>query len=87
MEIFELINSMPAERQETLTAIRKAIPANDLSMVPVIKPMMGKEMTPYEERCYMKYGLASTKSYMLLHCMPMYMNEPSAARQIRQPVT
>ncbi|MDB4920665.1 hypothetical protein [Mucilaginibacter sp.] len=41
---------------------------------PVIKPMMGKEMILYEERCYMKYGLASTKNYMSLHCLPMYMN-------------
>jgi hypothetical protein len=24
----------------------------------------------------MKYGLASTKNYMSLHCLPMYMNPP-----------
>jgi hypothetical protein len=76
MEISEFINSMPAERQETLTAIHEAILANDPSVIPVIKPMMGKEMILYEERCYMKYGLASTKNYMSLHCMPMYMNPP-----------
>jgi hypothetical protein len=38
--------------------------------------MMGKEMILYEERCYMKYGLAGTKNYMSLHCLPMYMNPP-----------
>src|SRR5471030_2511588 len=74
MEISEFINTMPADRQATLTAIHQLILANDQSVVPVIKSMMGKEMILYEERCYMKYGLASIKNYMSLHCMPMYMN-------------
>src|SRR5476651_1322677 len=74
MEITEFISTMPAERQATLTALHRAILANDPSVKPVIKSMMGKEMILYEERCYMKYGLASTKNYMSLHCMPMYMN-------------
>lgn len=68
------ISQAPAERQGTLTAIHETILANDLNVVPVIKPMMGKEMILYEERGYMKYGLASTKSHMSLHCLPMYMN-------------
>lgn len=84
MEISEFINSMPAERQGTLTAIHEAIMANDLSVIPVIKPMMGKEMILYEERCYMKYGLASTKNYMSLHCMPMYMNPSLHAQYVSQ---
>jgi hypothetical protein len=84
MEISEFINSMPAERQGTLTAIHKAIMANDLSVIPVIKPMMGKEMILYEERCYMKYGLGSTKNYMSLHCMPMYMNPSLHAKYVSQ---
>ena len=37
---------------------------------------MGKEMILYEERCYMKYGLASVKNYMSVHCLPIYMNVP-----------
>jgi hypothetical protein len=82
MEISEFISSMPAERQETLTAIHQAILVNDPSVVPVIKPMMGKEMILYEERCYMKYGLASTKNYMSLHCMPMYMNPSLHAKYL-----
>ena len=28
----------------------------------------------------MKYGLASTKNYMSLHCLPMYMNPPLHAK-------
>jgi hypothetical protein len=37
-------------------------------------------MILYEERGYMKYGLASTKNYMSLHCLPMYMNPPLHAK-------
>src|SRR5882757_9391592 len=74
MTITEYISSVPAERQATLTALHETILANDPTVTPVIKPMMGKEMILYEERCYMKYGLASTKNYMSLHCMPIYMN-------------
>ncbi|MDB5115935.1 MAG: hypothetical protein JWQ79_1427 [Mucilaginibacter sp.] len=74
MSAADYISQMPAERQDILTAIHEAISANDPSVIPVVKPMMGKEMILYEERCYMKYGLASTKNYMSLHCLPMYMN-------------
>lgn len=74
MEISEFISTMPTDRQATLTAIHQLILANDPSVIPVIKSMMGKEMILYEERCYMKYGLASTKNYMSLHCLPMYMH-------------
>lgn len=62
------------KRQAVLAALHETIMANDPSVIPVVKPMMGKEMILYEERCYMKYGLASAKQYMSLHCMPMYMN-------------
>src|ERR1700710_2148917 len=74
MSATDFISSMPADRQKLLTAIHETILANDPSVIPAIKPMMGKEMILYEERCYMKYGLASTKNYMSLHCLPMYMN-------------
>jgi hypothetical protein len=84
MEISAFISTMPAERQETLTAIHEAILANDPSVVALIKPMMGKEMILYEERCYMKYGLASAKNYMSLHCLPMYMNPALHAKYITQ---
>lgn len=76
MKTTDYINSAPAEWQATLTSIHEAILANDATVTPVIKPMMGKEMILYEERCYMKYGLAVTKNYMSLHCLPMYMNVP-----------
>jgi hypothetical protein len=74
MTITEYISTAPAEWQVTLTTIHEAIIANDPSVIPAIKPMMGKEMILYEERCYMKYGLAITSKYMSLHCLPMYMH-------------
>lgn len=74
MSITEFISGAPGERQAVLTALHEAIIANDPTVVPVVKPMMGKEMILYEERSYMKYGLASTKNHMSLHCLPMYMN-------------
>lgn len=74
MSITEFISGAPSERQAVLTALHEAIMANDPTVIPVVKPMMGKEMILYEERGYMKYGLASTKQYMSLHCLPMYMN-------------
>ena len=61
MSATDFISQVPAERQETLTAIYTAILANDPSVTPVVKPMMGMEMILYEDRGYMKYGLASTK--------------------------
>ena len=80
MTTTDYINSAPAEWQATLATIHEAILANDATVTPVMKPMMGKEMILYEERCYMKYGLAVTKKYMSLHCLPMYMNAPLHAK-------
>lgn len=73
MSITEFISGAPEERQAVLTALHESIIANDPTVIPVVKPMMGKEMILYEERSYMKYGLASTKHHMSLHCLPMYM--------------
>ncbi|QEC75172.1 DUF1801 domain-containing protein [Mucilaginibacter ginsenosidivorax] len=74
MSITEFISDAPAERQAFLITLHEAIIANDPTITPVIKLMMGKEMILYEERGFMKYGLASAKAYMSLHCLPMYMN-------------
>lgn len=49
--------------------------ANDPSITPVVKPMMGKDMILFEDHGYMKYGLADTKKYMSLHCLPIYMDK------------
>ena len=76
MTVSEYIGSMPPDRQALLTALHDLIITNDSGVNPVVKPMMGKDMILYEERSYMKYGLASTKNYMSLHCLPIYMNPP-----------
>ncbi|TFF37285.1 hypothetical protein [Mucilaginibacter psychrotolerans] len=70
----EYISQQAPERQAILTALHDAILANDKTVAPVVEPMMGKEMIIYKERAYMKYGLASVKNYMSIHCMPIYMN-------------
>ena len=82
MEISEFISTMPADRQETLTSIHNLILANDPNVIPVIKPMMGKETILYEQRSVMKYGLASAKGHMSLHCLPMYMDPALHAKYI-----
>ena len=74
MNAKEYISSTAADCQALLTALHNMIMKNDPNVSVVVKPMMGKDMILYEERSYMKYGLASTKKYMSLHCLPMYMN-------------
>jgi hypothetical protein len=74
MTISEFKSTMPAERQAILAALHEVIVANDPTVIAAVKPMMGKDMILYEERCVMKYGLASVKAHMSLHCLPMYMN-------------
>lgn len=83
MTVSEYISGMPAERQVLLTTLHETIINNDPGVKAVVKPMMGKEMILYEERGYMKFGLASTKNYMSLHCLPMYMNSPLHAKYER----
>ncbi|MDR3696146.1 DUF1801 domain-containing protein [Mucilaginibacter sp.] len=70
----EFLTSLPADRQELINTLHEAIIANDPKVTFAIKPMMGKEMIMYEEGGYMKYALASVKSHMSLHCLPIYMN-------------
>jgi predicted amidohydrolase len=74
MDISEFFSTVPSDRQSLFTELHNTILTNDPNVKPVVKPMMGKEMILYEERGYMKYGLASAKKYMSLHCLPMYMN-------------
>ena len=80
MTTTEFLASLPADRQELMNTLHETIIANDPNVTFAIKPMMGKEMIMYEEGCYMKYALASAKSHMSLHCLPMYMNATLHAR-------
>jgi hypothetical protein len=74
MKPSDYIQEQAEERQELLTSLHHLIIGNDDSVVPAIESMMGKQMILYKERGYMKYGLASVKNHMSLHCMPIYMN-------------
>jgi hypothetical protein len=70
----EFLAGLPVDRQELMNTLHETIIANDPKVTFAIKPMMGKEMIMYEEGNYMKYALASAKSHMTLHCLPMYMH-------------
>ena len=74
MTIPEFLAGLPGDRQQLINALHETIIAGDPNVTCFIKPMMGKEMIMYEQGNYMKYALASAKSHMSLHCLPMYMN-------------
>jgi len=66
------IASQPLNRQQILIDIHSIIIDEDKTVVPVVEPMMGKEMIVYKGKGFMKYGLAGVKNYMSLHVMPIY---------------
>ncbi len=55
-----------------MTDIHLIIVQEDKTVVPIVEPMMGKEMIVYKGKGFMKYGLASVKNYMSLHVLPIY---------------
>lgn len=72
MTISEFISNQPEDRQELLFQLHEIIIENDKTIIPVIAPMMGKEMIIYNAPGTFKYGLSSVKNYMSLHVLPMY---------------
>jgi len=52
MDITDFINGALGERQAFLNALHETIMANDPTVIPVVKPMMGKEMILYEALLY-----------------------------------
>ncbi len=70
----DFIKRQPEDRQKLLTALHTTILKNDSKVIPVIEPMMGKEMIIYKGKSMMKYGLASMKDYISLHALPIYMH-------------
>ncbi|WP_448698769.1 DUF1801 domain-containing protein [Mucilaginibacter sp. AW1-3] len=75
MTIAEHFAQQPAERQPLLQALHDIIIKNDPTVTPTVGSMMGKQMILYNCEMF-KYGLASVKDYMSIHCMPIYMNPP-----------
>ena len=71
-KIAEYIASQPKERQDILSGIHSVIIEEDKTVIPVIEPMMGKEMIIYKAKGSMKYALAGVKNYMSLHVLPIY---------------
>jgi len=66
------ILAQPLDRQGILSAIHSIIVEQDKTVVPIVEPMMGKEMIVYKGKGFMKYGLAGVKNYMSLHVMAIY---------------
>ena len=68
----QYLSAQPLDRQSILTNIHAIIIKEDTTVIPVIEPMMGKEMIIYKYKNSMKYALASVKNYMSLHVLPIY---------------
>lgn len=78
--IRHFITKQSQDRQNILTAIHSIISKEDNSVKPIVETMMGKEMIVYKGKGMMKYGLASMKNYMTLHCMPIYSSKTLFAK-------
>jgi hypothetical protein len=72
LKVERYIATQPPDRQRILTDIHLIIIQEDQTVVPVVEPMMGKEMIVYKGKGLMKYGLAGVKNYMSLHVLPIY---------------
>lgn len=79
MTIADHLQNQESSRQPLLKALHDIILANDPTVTATVGSMMGKEMILYNCKTF-KYGLASIKDYMSLHCLPMYMNLPMHAK-------
>jgi len=71
-KVEQYISAQPLDRRPILTGIHLIIVEEDKTVIPVVEPMMGKEMIVYKNKFLMKYGLAGVKNYMSLHLLPMY---------------
>ena len=70
--ITKYILNQPVERQNHLKIIHETIIELDKTIEASVEKMMGQEMILYKNNGFMKYGLASVKSYMSLHVLPIY---------------
>jgi hypothetical protein len=71
-KVKQYISSQEPDRQSVMSDIHSIILEEDKTVVPVVEPMMGKEMILYKAKGMMKYGLAGVKKYMSLHVLPIY---------------
>jgi len=71
-KVEQYISNQLPEWQKVMTDIHSLIIQEDKTVVPIVEPMMGKEMIVYKGKGLMKYGLAGGKNYMSLHVLPIY---------------
>ena len=74
MTIAEFISNQSQERQNFLAKIHAIISEEDKSVDAKIGTMMRTEMILYNAPGTFKYGLSSTKKYISLHAMPIYIS-------------
>ena len=72
MTPIEFLEKQDPERKELLKSIHKVIVENDKTVKATVGKMMGKDMILYNCPGSFKYGLASVKEHMSLHCLPIY---------------
>ncbi|CAN5621297.1 hypothetical protein BH10BAC5_BH10BAC5_02800 [soil metagenome] len=72
MTITEFLSKIDPERKKLMTDIHKIISEGDKTVKAEVGKMMGKDMILYNAPCSFKYGLASVKEHMSLHCLPIY---------------
>lgn len=74
MTVTEFIAAQLPERQDLLIKIHILILDEDKSVDSKIGTMMKQEMILYNSRGTFRYGLASSKKYMSLHALPLYVS-------------
>jgi Domain of unknown function (DU1801) len=81
----EYISQQAPERQQLLSSLHKIILKTNKKVTVEVAPMMRAEMIQYKiipkvmtkpSSHYFVYGLASVKSHISLHLMPMYAHKP-----------
>ena len=68
----EFLSKQDPERKNLLVSVHKVITENDKTVKAEVGKMMGKDMILYNAPGTFKYGLASVKEHMSLHCLPIY---------------
>ena len=72
MTPLEFLSIQNVERKDLLKSIHNVIIENDKTVKAEVGKMMGKDMILYNAPGTFKYGLASVKEHMSLHCLPIY---------------
>ena len=74
MSIVDYLLKQAPDRKKILSALHKKILKTDDQAIAEVEKMMSVEMIVYKTSGVFKYGLASTKSHMSLHLLPIYVS-------------